>query len=70
MLSAGAASAGTNFPALADYPAPNCIRPGAEPALPPVTTNTVSSGSVTVTNTGRDVKDYNKQVAQYNDDVA
>ncbi len=67
LLSASAARAGTNFPALADYPAPDCVRPGAKPELPPVTSSTVQSGSVTVTNTGRDVKHYNKQVAQYNE---
>lgn len=67
MLSANAASAGTNFPALAGYPEPSCAKPGAKPELPPVRTSTVQSGSVTVTNTGRDVKGYNKQVAQYNE---
>jgi hypothetical protein len=67
LLSVTAARAGTNFPALADYPGPSCTKPGAKPELPPVTTSTVQSGSVTVTNTGRDVKDYNKQVAQYNE---
>ena len=67
LLSATAASAGTNFPALANYPGPNCAKPGAKPELPPVTSSTVQSGSVTVTNTGRNVKKYNKQVTQYND---
>lgn len=67
LLSATAASAGTNFPALANYPEPNCTRPGAKPQLPPITTSTVQSGSVTVSNTGRDVKGYNKKVTQYND---
>ncbi len=69
LLSATAASAGTNLPALANYPGPDCTRPGAKPELPPVKTSTVQSGSVTVTNTGRDVKGYNKQVAQYNADL-
>jgi len=67
LLSATAASAGTNFPALANYPGPDCTKPGAKPKLPPVSTSVVQSGSVTVTNTGRNVKTYNKQVAQYND---
>ncbi len=61
-----AAAAGTNFPALADYPAPNCIKPGEQPVMPHATPKTVSAGGMSINTGTRDVRDYNKQVAQYN----
>ena len=64
--SGGTAMAGTNFPALADYPAPGCIKPGDKPTLQTATPKTVPAGGVTISTGARDVKDYNKQVAQYN----
>ncbi len=60
------ARAGTNFPALADYPAPSCIKPGEQPVMPHATPKTVSAGGMSINTGTRDVRDYNKQVAQYN----
>jgi hypothetical protein len=62
----GAAVAGTNFPALADYPAPNCIKPGDKPVLARSVPREVSAGGVTFNTGVRGVKEYNQQVAQYN----
>ena len=53
----GAAAAGTNFPALADYPAPSCVKaekPGDVPAI----------------KIGEDPVAYNKRIKQHNDQVA
>ena len=65
LLVPGAAQAGTNLPALADYPAPNCVRP-EKPVLAPETTKVVPAGGVSFTTGKRDMSAYNKQVAQYN----
>jgi hypothetical protein len=64
--SSATAMAGTNFPALADYPAPGCIKPGDKPTMPTATPKAVSAGGMTINTGARDVKDYNRQVAQYN----
>jgi hypothetical protein len=61
-----AATAGTNFPALADYPAPTCVRPGDKPMLPRAAPKTVPAGGMNFNTDERDVKDYNERVAQYN----
>jgi hypothetical protein len=63
---APAALAGTNLPALADYPGPGCAKPGDKPILARDTPRVVSAGGVTINSGTRDVKDYNKQIAQYN----
>lgn len=60
------AMAGTNLPALADYPAPNCARPGDKPVLARDAPRVVSAGGMSINTGTRDVKDYNKQIAQYN----
>ena len=61
------AKAGTNFPALKDYPAPACVKP-AKPAPPGQATVRVTplgpSGSVK--SVSGDARDYNKEVAAYN----
>lgn len=44
---------GTNFPALANYPAPDCVKPGTAPARP-------------ITTDAMDVDRYNAMVANYN----
>jgi hypothetical protein len=66
-LGIASAEAGTNFPALKEYPAPSCVRP-VKPASPGQATVQVTplgpSGSVKTVK--GDVKDYNKQVAAYN----
>lgn len=66
VLSATTGQAGTNFPALEDYPVPNCVRPGDKPTLARDAPRVVSAGGVSFTTGTRDVKDYNKQVADYN----
>jgi hypothetical protein len=58
--------AGTNLPALADYPAPNCVKPGDKPVLARDAPRVVSAGGMSINTGTRDVKDYNKQIAQYN----
>jgi hypothetical protein len=60
------ARAGTNLPSLADYPAPNCVRPGDKPVLARAAPHVVSAGGMSVNTGARDVKEYNKQIAQYN----
>lgn len=60
------AMAGTNLPALADYPAPNCVRPGDKPVLARDAPRVVSAGGMSINTGTRDVKEYNKQIAQYN----
>jgi hypothetical protein len=62
----GVAAAGTNFPSLADYPAPNCTKPGDKPVLAKDAPHVVSAGGVNITTGARNTKDYNKQVDQYN----
>ena len=66
-LGMASAEAGTNFPALKDYPAPTCVRP-VKPTPPGAATVRVTplgpSGSVKTVSGG--AKDYNKQVAAYN----
>jgi hypothetical protein len=63
---APAALAGTNLPALADYPAPGCAKPGDKPVLARDTPRVVSAGGMSINTVTRDVKEYNKQIAQYN----
>ena len=60
------AQAGTNFPALTDYPAPNCAKPGDKPVMAKDAPRVVSAGGVSFTTGAHDVKDYNKQIAAYN----
>ena len=66
LVASGAAVAGTNFPALADYPAPSCAKPGDKPVLARSAPREVSAGGVNFNTGARNVKDYNQQVAQYN----
>ena len=67
----GAALAGTNFPALSDYPAPNCTKPGDKPAMAYDAPKVVQAGGALTFNTGtRDVKGYNEKVAAYNSALA
>ena len=66
LVASGAAVAGTNFPALADYPAPSCAKPGDKPVLARSVPREVSAGGVHFNTGARNVKDYNQQVAQYN----
>jgi hypothetical protein len=63
---AAAAMAGTNFPALADYPAPTCVKPGDKPVLPGAAPKTIPAGGMSFNTGARDVKDYNESVARYN----
>ncbi len=63
---ATSATAGTNFPALADYPAPNCAKPGDKPLLTGAAPKIVPAGGMSFNTGGKDVKDYNERVAQYN----
>ncbi len=53
MTLAGSAQAGTNLPALADYPAANCVRP-EKPAKPGNPTD------------GAEITRYNAKIAAYN----
>ena len=64
----GPAYAGTNFPALKDYPAPNCVKPDKPTAPGPVTVKVVpgAGGMVTTVTGNKEIKKYNEQVAQYN----
>jgi hypothetical protein len=57
------AQAGTNYPALADYPAANCARP----EKPGDSAEYKVGEDVTVFN--RRIKKHNEQVAQYNGDL-
>ena|SRR5215469_4673012 len=68
ILGASVAQAGTNYPALADYPAPSCVKPDKPTPPGPVTVKVVSAGGAMVqTVTGnKEIKKYNEQVAQYN----
>jgi hypothetical protein len=56
VASATAAQAGTNFPALADYPAPNCARVD-------------KPDDVAAIKLGEDPVAYNKRIKQHNDQV-
>src|SRR6201995_1925622 len=63
----GIAAAGTNFPPLADYPAPSCTRPGDKPVMARDAPHVVNAGGVSITTGGgKNTKDYNKQVDEYN----
>jgi len=66
----GTAQAGTNFPALADYPVPNCVKPGDKPTMTGEARRVVPAGGVDITTGGRDVKGYNERVAAYNSALA
>ena len=62
-----AAQAGTNFPALKDYPGPDCSKPGDKPVMAKETRQVVQAGGGLAFTTGtHDVKGYNEQVAAYN----
>jgi hypothetical protein len=56
VASAAGAQAGTNFPALADYPAPNCARVD-------------KPDDVAAIKLGEDPVAYNKRIKQHNDQV-
>jgi hypothetical protein len=56
VASATSAQAGTNFPALADYPAPNCARVD-------------KPDDVAAIKLGEDPVAYNKRIKQHNDQV-
>ena len=60
------AQAGTNFPALKDYPAPECTKPGDKPVMAKDASKVVDAGGVSITTGSRDVKGYNERVAAYN----
>jgi hypothetical protein len=67
----GAGWAGTNFPALADYPAPACVKPGDKPVMAKDAPKIVpAGGGLNFTTGSRDVKGYNDQVAAYNTALA
>jgi hypothetical protein len=67
LLTPDAGWAGTNFPALADYPAPACIKPGDKPVMAKGAPKVVPAGGNLNFSTGsRDVKGYNEQVGAYN----
>ena len=62
----GATQAGTNYPALKDYPAPDCVKPGDKPVMAKDAPKVVDAGGVSFKTGTRDVKGYNEQVAAYN----
>ena len=62
----GAAQAGTNFPALADYPTADCVKPGPKPTMTGEPRRVIPAGGVGITTGGRNVADYNERVAAYN----
>ena len=66
----GAALAGTNFPPLADYPAPACVKPGDKPVMAKDAPKVVDAGGVSFKTGTRDVKGYNERVAAYNTALA
>lgn len=68
MLAApGAAQAGTNFPALKNYPSPSCIKPGDKPVMTQDEPREIPGGGSLTFSTGkRNVQDYNQRVAAYN----
>ena len=66
LLAPNTVLAGTNFPALKDYPGPDCIKPGAKPVMAQDSTRVISAGGLSFTTGARDVKSYNEQVAAYN----
>ena len=63
---AAPALAGTDLPALADYPKPSCVKPGPKPVLPQDTPRTVSAGNLSFNTGQKDMRKYNEQVAGYN----
>ena len=67
---AGTAQAGTNFPPLADYPVPSCVKPGDKPTMTGEARRVVPAGGVSITTGGRDVKGYNERIAAYNTTLA
>ena len=66
MAAPGSAWAGTNFPALKDYPAPDCVRPGDKPVMAQDAPKVVDAGGVSFKTGAHDVKAYNEQVSAYN----
>ncbi|HEY2835953.1 MAG TPA: hypothetical protein VGI89_05225 [Rhizomicrobium sp.] len=60
------AQAGTNLPALKDYPAPDCAKPGDKPMMAKDAPKVVEAGGVSITTSARDVKGYNERVGAYN----
>jgi hypothetical protein len=66
LLAPNTVLAGTNFPALKDYPAPDCVKPGAKPVMPQDARREIPAGGLNITTGARDVKAYNEQVAAYN----
>jgi hypothetical protein len=63
VASAAAARAGTNFPALADYPAANCVKPEKPNEVPEFKIG----GDVAAYN--KRIKQHNEQITQYNGDL-
>jgi hypothetical protein len=63
LAGATAAQAGTNFPPLADYPAPNCAKSEKPNDVPPM-----KNGEDPVAYNKR-IKQHNQQVVQYNADL-
>jgi hypothetical protein len=67
MMAPGSAWAGTNFPTLKDYPAPDCVKPGDKPVMAMAEPRQVPAGGSLTLSTGTpNVKDYNERVAAYN----
>jgi hypothetical protein len=66
IMAPSATHAGTNFPALKDYPAPDCVKPGDKPVMGKDAPKVVDAGGVSITTGGRDVKGYNERVGAYN----
>ena len=58
--------AGTNLPALADYPGAQLRQAGRQARAGARYATRVSAGGMSINTGTRDVKDYNKQIAQYN----
>ena len=68
IMAPSVAQAGTNFPALKDYPAPDCVKPGDKPVMTKDEPREIPGGGSLTFSTGQpNVKDYNEQVAAYND---
>jgi hypothetical protein len=63
VASAVVAQAGTNFPALADYPAANCAKPQKPNDVPEFKIG----GDVAAYN--KQIKQHNEQITQYNGDL-
>ena len=62
------ARAGTNFPAVKDYPPPNCVKPGPAPVLPSDDGASQRGFNSLINNrsSGDAVTEYNGKVARYN----